>query len=224
MRAPGGCWREGDIQVGSTVGAGATARSVGDAYAIGLGIAVGETAATASISPAVTSAVSGGHVVSTGGGLDVKATSAEYANADAQAAAGGGLVGASGAKAIAIVRPVVDAHIGSNSVVDVAGALVVLANDNPEADASNTVSGGGFVGTAGSLSTVTVTPQVQAYIGSGSQVDAGAVDVRAISRPVKTADVPTYAITGVDASSDTIAVAGHRLQTGDVIEYQSGDA
>jgi hypothetical protein len=109
----------GDIEVGSTVGAGATARSVGDAFAIGLGIAVGETAAIASVSPAVTSTVSAGHVVSTGGGLDVKAISVEFANADAQAAAGGGLVGASGATAQAIVKPVLDAHIGSNTVVDV---------------------------------------------------------------------------------------------------------
>ena len=174
------------------------------------------------MTPTVTSAVRGGRIVSTDGGLDVKATSAEHATSSARPRP---------ARSWAQRRHVdgdrdahLDAHIGTNAVVDMTGAITVEATDNPEADATNLVSGEGFVGTSGSLSAVTVTPVVQAYIGSGSLVSAGAVEVKATSKPdVKTAGLPTYAITGVNASSDTITVAQHNLQTGDVIEYQSGN-
>ena len=52
---------------------------------------------------------------------------------------------ASGAAATAIVKPNLDAHIGNNVVIDVAGAVVVEANDSPEGDASNKVGGHGLV-------------------------------------------------------------------------------
>ncbi|MCB1998993.1 MAG: LEPR-XLL domain-containing protein, partial [Rhodoferax sp.] len=218
---------QGNIEVMSTLGATGAATAVGDALAIGFGVAVGETTAITSIVPTVSSTVSGGHVVSTGGGLDVRAVSTEHANADARAAAGAGLVGASGATANAIVTPTLDAHIGGTAVIDVAGAIVVEANDSPEGDATNNVSGSGFVGTAGSLSLVTVTPTVRASIGSGTQVHAGAVAVSAVSKAIPALELinglPTYAITGVDADNDLIAVANHQLSTGDVIEYQSGN-
>src|SRR5262249_33635670 len=102
------------------------------------------------------------------------------------------------------------------------GALTVIANESPEADATTEGTADGFAGIGASVSTVTVTPTVTAYIDTGSQVNAGTVNVNAIAKPVTSALLPTYNITAADTTNDTITVSNHNLQTGDVIEYQNG--
>ena len=62
------------------------------------------------------------------------------------------------------------------------------ANDSPEADATTKGVAKGLAALGGSLSTVTVTPKVLAYIGLDSLVKAGSVTVKAIARPVSTGD------------------------------------
>ena len=106
---------------------------------------------------------------------------------------------------------------------------LVEANDSPEADATSKGVAKGLAALGGSLSTVTVTPIVAGVHRAGSQVKAGAVAVKAIARPLSTATIATYEITAAnpsdtdtDPTSNTITVTNHNLQTGDVIEYQSG--
>src|SRR5262249_12307663 len=113
-------------------------------------------------------------------------------------------------------------HIGANASIDVSGAITIEANDSPEADATTKGVSKGLAGIGGSVSTVTVTPTVVAYIGSGAQISAGSVDVSAIAKPVTSANQPTYAITAADPNADTITVSNHGLKTGDTIEVDNG--
>ena len=199
------------------------AAAMADGNAFGLG-GQGNSTASATASGTVKARMEGSVVSDVGHGaanLDVKALSADKATSFAQAVAGG-LYGGTDNHANATVAPNLDAHIGANAVVDVSGAITIEANDSPEGDATTKGVSDGLAGIGASVSNVTVTPTVVAYIGSGSQIAAGSVDVSAIAKPVTSADQPTYAISAANAGSDTITVSNHGLQTGDTIEVDNG--
>src|SRR5207247_539091 len=180
----------GTITVASTLAATATARADGGSVAAGLGISDAGPTATATIGPTaaipdakITSWISGGNVLSTAGGVTVKANYNSDVDGKVAAngtvgkatahAASGGLITNQENTATASVVPVVDAQIGPSSHVNVTGNVDIEATDNPEGDANTKGVAVGGITVSGSESLVTVAPTATAYIGANAQINAG---------------------------------------------------
>ncbi len=243
-------WVAGDSWVdgGTTLSAGATL-SAGNAVTVisssvttplataagkaGGFVGIGESHATATGSPVVKARMDGTIGSEAGPGavnLEVRALSVDKAKATAQAVSKGLAAenNPSDNEAKSIVSPTLDAHIGENnseiyavSEIYVSGNITVEAKENPEADASSKGVAKGLGGVGGSKSTVNVTPNVTAYIGSESLIEAGSVNVSAIAKPAIQPGQPDYHIVAVGDVEDTLIVSNHNLETGDVIEYKT---
>ncbi len=186
-------------------------------------VGIGESHATATGSPIVDARMDGtiGSAADPGAAsLEVRALGVDKAKSTAQAVSKG-LGAGSNNESTSTVSPTLDAHIGDNSRIYVSGNITVEARENPEADATTKGVAKGLGGVGGSMSTVNVTPDVTAYIGSGSLIEAGSVNVSAIAKPAIQPGQPDYHIEAVGDAEDTLTVSNHNLQTGDVIEYKT---
>ncbi len=196
-------------------------------------VGIGESHATAMGSPIVTARMDGTIGSDAGPGavsLEVRALGVDKAKATAQAVSKGLAAenNPSDNEAKSIVSPTLDAHVGENnseiyavSEIYVSGHITVEAKENPEADASSKGVAKGLGGVGGSKSTVNVTPDVTAYIGSESLVEAASVNVSAVAEPAIPPNQPDYEIEALDADNDTLTVNNHNLASGVVIEYQT---
>ncbi len=189
-------------------------------------VGLGESHATAIGSPIVKARMDGTIGSETGPGavsLKVRALGVDKAKATSQAVSKGFAAEGSPSdnESTSTVSPALDAHIGDNSRIYVSGNITVEAKENPEADASTKGVAKGAGGVGGSKATVNVTPDVTAYIGSGSLIKAGSVNVSAIAKPAMQPGQPDYHIEAVGDIEDTLTVSNHNLQTGDVIEYKT---
>nr|MBA3606654.1 hypothetical protein [Acidimicrobiia bacterium] len=208
------------------------ARSTADAeaashgLAIALGASFGRTDAVADAKGSVT-ATFGGDVLGSGGGagatnLDVEAISGDTALARADAVAGGLFSGQKNDSDAEVDTDTV-ASIISGAVINLSGALKVVAEGATEADARTKGTGVGALTIGASESTVTVKPTIASFIAAGAQVSAGgSVEVTARSLP-DLLPPPTYAIAAYNHATDRIQVLGHGLDTGDSVEYASNN-
>ena len=123
--------------------------------AVGLGVAVGETTSTTSIQPTIRSSVSGGRIVSTGGGINVrsiynsdqdgKVVNGTGAAATAHAAAGS-LIATSGATATATETPNLDTFVESDATLSAQDTITITANSTVNARGAAGGQSGGLVG------------------------------------------------------------------------------
>ncbi|MCL5281661.1 MAG: hypothetical protein M1376_17320 [Planctomycetes bacterium] len=233
-------WVAGDTTLGdgstrsrATLSAGNTIRVISSSLTTPLAeasgksggfVGLGESDAYAVGSPTVDARMDGDIGSDTGpgaAGLEVRALGVDKVKATAVVVSKG--LGADGDnESSSTVSPTLDAHIGANSAIYVSGNITVEAKDNPEADASTKGVAKGFVGLGGSVSWVDVNPHATAYIGVGSLIEAGSVNVSAIAKPEVLANLPDYNIEIADPVENTITtVTDHYLETGDVIEYHA---
>src|SRR5262249_44697058 len=143
--------------------------------------------------------------------LTVTAYSGDDARATSQAVSGG-LVALSENSSTANVSPTVNATIDSGAVANVTGTVNVTATEDPEGDAKTSGGSKGFVAVGGSVSTSNVTPNVSAYLDTGSVVIAGLnVNIVANNQPVvpNQSLQPTYVINSVNPTDDTLNVTNH---------------
>ena len=112
--------------------------------------------------------------VTLAGNLEFEATSTATGSATTSVG-NGGVFADGGATANANVNPVIQAYIGNNvQVKNVTGNIVIQAESvRAEGDASAEVDGGGAAFYGAANSTVNSNPTVNAYIGTGSTVNAG---------------------------------------------------
>jgi len=213
----------GTVTVSTSSASKATTKAAGQAGGL-VGVGASHATSTAQSNSEAYVAGSVGSVdVAGAANLNVSAYSADDARASSQAVSGG-LVANSQNDSTATVSPTVKAYLGTNSIVNVSGSVGVTATADPEADAATKGGSSGFVAVGGSVSTTTVSPQVSAYLGTGSKVLAGQnVTVDANSVPVaSTTTLPTYVIDSVNTTADTLEVDNHGLLTGETIEYENG--
>ena len=108
------------------------------------------------------------------------------------------------------------ARIGQTSPI---GSLAINATGRGEADAASNASGGGAVQVGTSLSEADYNPTVEAYIDTGTVIDAtGDVSVNALLDNQPSAQAPSNEITGVDAANNTINFT-FPVNDGDVVRY-----
>jgi hypothetical protein len=225
-------WVDSDATLSAGGGIRVTANSQTSPTAVAAGqagglVGVGKSTATATASPTVNARMEGNVRAADRVGaasLEVRALSGDKATANSKAVSGG-LVANSTNSSAATASPQLDAHVGANAVIDLAGRLEVEANVSPEADAITTGVARGLGALGASVSSVLVAPTVSGYVGSGSDVRAGAVDVKAIVKPVANTgnnnNQDPYRITAASNGNETITVVKHGLSNGDVIEYRS---
>ena len=160
------------------------------------------------------------------GSLMILATETDAATNTTEIASGGILNG-QGTNATAEAEPTVSSYIAAADCVTTTGAVTVQAtNVRAEADATAKAYGGGGVNVGVPLATVTSSPSVVGYIGSGANVNAGGnvtVDAEAQSHPSSNQTF-TNDITAVNPSTDTITFPQHGLLTGDVVVYTQDQA
>ncbi|MGB7963029.1 MAG: hypothetical protein WCF12_08765, partial [Propionicimonas sp.] len=211
------------LSAGSAITLVASSRDLAKAVAAGKAggiVGLGRSRTTATASGTVKARMDG--AITSGTDLTISALGSDQATATSTATSGGVAAVSRDNTATGTVAPNLDAHIGAGSVVDVSRAITILANNSPEADATTKGVAKGLAAIGGSSSTVTVTPIVTAYIGDGSLVDAGSVSLSAIAQPAGDETPPTFVITAVDPTLDTLTVSNHGVTTGDVIEYRNG--
>ena len=206
----------GEIKVTGSAISKATANGFGDSGGI---VGIGRTTTSATASGHVTTRMDGD--ITGGTNVDVKAITSDKATATSRAASGG-LYAQTKNDAAATSSGNVDAHVGADSsahsIFHVTGNIEISAEANPEADADTRGVAVGGISVGGSESTLTVSPTVIAYIGAGSQIQAGSLSLRATAQP--TGSAPTFVITGASNANDTVTVAKHGLETGDAVEYE----
>ncbi len=79
------------------------------------------------------------------------------------------------------VNPTIDAAVGANAVVDVSGAVSVIATSTPDAEGNTFGVSAGGLSVGVSLTQVTVSPTITAEMDNGDNVSANAVNVGAAS-------------------------------------------
>ncbi len=205
----------GEIKISSGSVAVATATGSGSSGGIA---GIGKTTTSSNASGHVTTRMDGS--ITSGTNVDVKAISADKATATSQAVSGG-LFASTKNTATAVTQGNVEAHIGGvstdPSIITVTGTIELEAKANPEADSDTRGVSVGGITVGGSESNLTVSPVVLAYIGAGSQIQAGSLSLRATAEPSGTE--PTFVIESVSNANDTLTVRKHGLETGDAVEY-----
>ena len=97
----------------------------------------------------------------------------------------------------------------------------VTATASAEADATSQAYGGALLGDGGAArATTTVTPRVQALVGSGAVVTA-AGDATVSAGLIRQGEAPSSDIVTVDADEDTISL-DLRLLDGQIVRYVAG--
>jgi len=160
------------------------------------------------------------------GNLEFEATSTA-AGSSTTTVGNGGVFAGGGADASDTVTPVIQGYIGNDvQVKNVTGNIVIQAESaRAEGDASAQVDGGGVAYFGASKATVTSDPTVNAYIGTGSVVNAGGnVTISADSEALPSGPALGNTFnpaTAVSVSDDTITFPSHGLVTGDVVTYNA---
>src|SRR5262249_46073466 len=130
----------------------------------------------------------------------------------------GGGVTARGSDVQANLTPDLAAYLGKDVNAYVSGNIDVLATArNTEGHATAKSYGGGGVDVGIPEASVSSTPAVQSYIGSGTQVHAGGdVTVKAVADTNRMPDTSVLSdyIQSVDTTNSTITFPEHGLQTG----------
>ncbi|MDR3673689.1 MAG: hypothetical protein P4L36_22790 [Holophaga sp.] len=161
-----------------TVEADTTRQSTADAYGLTVaGIAVGASVATATFT-GETDAYALGNVTTKVGSMDVKASDSSIATADAIAGTAG-IVAGSGAAATAIASSAVNAYLDSGADVTATGDVTVSATGTASTLASAIGVNAGAYSVGVSVAVATTSPDVKAFIGSGSTVTAADLTVSA---------------------------------------------
>ena len=160
------------------------------------------------------------------GSLSVLATETDGATNTTEIASGGALNG-QGTNATAEAQPTISGYIASADCVTTTGAVSVHAiSTAAEATATAKAYGGGGLQVGVPHATVTSSPTVSGYIGSGGNVSAGGnvtVDAEADSEPTES-QPPTDNIQNVNTSTSVITFPNSGLQTGDLVDYVQGTA
>ncbi len=183
-------------------------------------------ASSSTINGSTTAFADNGSTVDLAGTLEFEATSTATGSSTTSVGSGGAFADG-GAQASATVAPTIQAYIGNNvQVKTVNGNIVIQAqSDRAEGDASAQTDGGGVAYNGASNANVTSDPTVNAYIGTGSAVNAaGNVTITAESeaQPTGPALGNTFnPATAVSLTNDTITFPSHGLVTGDVVTYSA---
>ena len=187
-------------------------------------IAVAALITDAKVNDQTLAYLSTGTLVTNASNLKVLATETDAATNTTEIASGGILNG-QGTNATAEAEPTISGYIAAADCVTTTGAVLVQAiNVRAEADATAKSYGGGGVQVGVPLATVTTSPSVVGYIGTGANISAGGnvtVDAEARSDPGQTF---TNDITAVNPSTDTITFPQHGLLDGDVVVYTKDNA
>ena len=169
----------------------ASAQTYGVAVAIGL--AIGTSTTAASTNGSVKAHVDG--LVTGSDSLTVQATATDTSNAQATAFSGG-IISGDGAAATATTSPTVSAYTLNN--ITATNAVQVTATVVPQAIAQALGVAVGEASIGVSITSATVSPDVTAYVGSGSTIDAGSLTISATQEQDAASD-PTanaYAVAG----------------------------
>jgi len=219
----------GDVQVTAPNGVTISASGTNTAIArttganVGLIAAVGGTDATSTANGVAKAGIRDSAALSATpayviGSLDISAFSQDTANTNVTTASGG-FVDVADNDATANAKPVVEAYVGMNTSILSSGNVSVSALAKPEGDARTSGKSIGGVSIGASQAKVDVQPTVTATVKSASVIDAaGNVTVKAEALP-QSGTVPDYKVTAANDGNDTITVATHGLETGDIVEY-----
>ena len=164
--------------------------------------------------------------VTNAGSLSVLATETDGASNSTEIASGARLNG-QGTNATAEAQPTISGYIASDDCVTTTGAVLVQSiSTAAEATATAKAYGGGGIQVGVPHATVTSSPTVLGYIGSGANVSAGGnVTVYAASNSTPTQSQPvTDNIQNVNTSTSVITFPNSGLQTGDLVDYVQGTA
>ncbi|MDE2506518.1 MAG: hypothetical protein KGM43_04855, partial [Planctomycetota bacterium] len=209
-----------DISVAAQALNFASSTANGNAFGV---VGGGLTNANADANGATSAAMNASVVNGTGNGaanLTVRAIASDNAYSLAQAATGGLLSGQLN-QTQTTVQPNVSASV-AGPTIKVASNINVAATDNPQGNANTQGVSVGFASAGVSQTNDTVSPTVNAYIASGTDVHAGGnVAVVATQTPQSTAGTPNYQIASVNPNANTLYVANNGLQTGQIVLYDN---
>lgn len=196
---------DGAISVGSTLAASATALVEGNSLSFSIGKALSAPVATATIAPQaatpasmVSSSISGGHIVSTNGDINVKSIYNQDLSPEdsyeillgsgAEATAysrAGSFIAEGGATATATETPYIESWVDSSATLSAGSTIAVISSSATTPLATAAGQAGGFIGLGESHATATGSPIVKAHmdgtIGSDAGSGAAVLEVRALS-------------------------------------------
>ena len=135
---------------------------------------------------------------------------------------------------VSVLNLTTDAHIGDNAVVSAQGNVMVQAQDTTELDVVTGNLTGGVAAAVGVAAGVSViTKSTESYIGSGAEITAlgnrgfflantGAfTDGPMINDAQETSHTRDFQTQNVNASTDTIHIAGHGFNDGQEVFYSA---
>jgi hypothetical protein len=170
--------------------------------------------------------LSTGVQVTNAGSLAVLAKETDAAT-NSTVIASGGILDGQGTNATAEAEPTISGYIAGGDCVTTTGTVLVQSiSVRAEAQATAKAYGGGGVHVGVPLATVTSSPSVVGYIGSGAGINAGGnvcVDAEARSDASNSTQLNDD-ITAVNPSTDTITFPQHGLLNGDVVVYTQDHA
>jgi hypothetical protein len=232
--APTNLQVNGNLKVDATSSQAAISQSNGGAGAFGVAVTVmiGEASALGTTSAFVGD---GTHISGIGGAampgnLEVKADNLG-ALASANVLVGGGAIGAGvvvgQAKNVVVgngdpTKPDTAAYLGKGVTAKVGGNVDVQALGSGEGDANVQAYGGSIGFDVGvPYANASVNPTVSAYVGTGSQVQAGGnVSVNAQLTPNTGNSAPSDVIQSADPTTDNLGF-NYPLATGDTVVYHA---
>jgi hypothetical protein len=148
--------------------------------AVGAGATFTEITMGGSTTAAVDVGALIGSLASKVGSLSVDAVAVQDVSAQTTAVTAG--IGSFGANFTTVnVDPTIDAAVGANAVIDVSGAVSVIATSTTDADANTFGVSAGGLSVGVSFTDVTVAPTITAEMDNGVNVSAGSVNVGAAS-------------------------------------------
>ncbi|HEY1378701.1 MAG TPA: hypothetical protein VGF55_18020, partial [Gemmataceae bacterium] len=164
------------VSSGATMGAGslsvssvATDNASASGMALGAGLVAGNAAVTSATVNTGSEALIGTATITLTGAATVSASSADTASVTSGQVAVGAVAGGA-AVADADVHGFTRAHVDGASIT--AGSLAVQANSTPSVSSSTRALAGGIGAGQGNFATATADPQVRAYLGTGTHVNA----------------------------------------------------
>ncbi len=188
----------GDIAVTSKSVANASARAVGIAMG---GVAVGVSIAQATVTPNIQTFIGQNAIIDAGRDILVRSVhnfnlNGALIDKGARATAntpGGGVIAGNGAEATATASAIVETFVGAGAILDAGRDVVVTSRANNDADAEATGIAGGLVGVGAGVADAIAGGSTQAHM-DGSIIDGRNLTV--LARASTTADADTEAVSG----------------------------